>query len=246
MIWAWKRSCTEDVLKVTRVIISKSGAPNESVSLFICSPYESCWLGKYRCSDELFGKFFISRGFGCELMTFYSIPAREINWIWSAGWETNQFYLAGYQISFVSCWETGPDNFFLAKLKNTWKCLNNIYFHQLGYNNTFFNKLVVRCPRKVHCLLWCGIMVSCQNRSHEEGGFFPHPFTVVKFFFYLGWCRNEAVWRANKPLPKLDLHLFLFLKEGRDFFSICSQKFDVLLNWLFEWHNQEGDKVLWS
>ena len=45
------------------------------------------------------------------------------------GWETNQFYLAGWEISYVSCWEKGTDNVFPATLKNTWKCLNNIYFH---------------------------------------------------------------------------------------------------------------------
>ena len=45
------------------------------------------------------------------------------------GWETNQFYLAGWEISCLSCWEKGTDTVFPATLNNTWKCLNNIYFH---------------------------------------------------------------------------------------------------------------------
>ena len=71
---------------------------------------------KYRCSDELAGKFIIGRGFAWELLTFSSISIR-------AGCrnseETNQFYLAGWEISCVSCWEKGTDNAFPATLKNT-------------------------------------------------------------------------------------------------------------------------------
>ena len=37
----------------------------------------------------------------------------------TAGWKTNQFYLAGREISCVSCWEKGTDNFFPAILNNT-------------------------------------------------------------------------------------------------------------------------------
>ena len=37
----------------------------------------------------------------------------------TTGWETNQFYLAGWEISCVSCWEKGTDNVFPATLKNT-------------------------------------------------------------------------------------------------------------------------------
>ena len=37
----------------------------------------------------------------------------------AAGWKTNQFNLAGWEISCVSCWEKGTDNFFPAILNNT-------------------------------------------------------------------------------------------------------------------------------
>ena len=50
-----------------------SNRPNESVPHFICSPEESCCWQKYRCNDELAGKFIIDRGFAWELLTFSSI-----------------------------------------------------------------------------------------------------------------------------------------------------------------------------
>ena len=64
------------------------------------------------------------------------------------GKATNFIFLAG---KFLVCLAGKKEQiiFFPVILKNTWKCLNNIYFHYLGYNNTFFNKLVVGC----HCYI---------------------------------------------------------------------------------------------
>ena len=52
--------------------------------------------------------------------------ARMARWLaWLSGShigktrETNQFYLAGWEVSCVSCWEKGTDNVFPATLKNT-------------------------------------------------------------------------------------------------------------------------------
>ena len=62
-------------------------------------------------------------------LLFGRFGSRDLKTRGIPGWETNQFYLAGWEISCVSCWEKGTDNVFPAALKNTWKCLNNIYFH---------------------------------------------------------------------------------------------------------------------
>ena len=37
----------------------------------------------------------------------------------AAGWETNQFYLPGWEISCVSCWGKGTDNFFPSNIEKT-------------------------------------------------------------------------------------------------------------------------------
>ena len=54
-----------------------SGAPNESVPHIISVPQRNLagWQ-KYRCFDELAGKFIIDRGFAWELLTFSSISTR--------------------------------------------------------------------------------------------------------------------------------------------------------------------------
>ena len=56
---------------------------------------------KYRCADELAGKFIIDRGFGWELLTFSSILTR-------AGCRNSED-LSSWEISCVSCWEKGTD-----------------------------------------------------------------------------------------------------------------------------------------
>ena len=51
----------------------------------------------------------------CRKLSFFCLLAAHF----AAGWETNQFYLPGWEISCVCCWGKGTDNFFPAILKNT-------------------------------------------------------------------------------------------------------------------------------
>ena len=48
---------------------------NLFLTLSVSQRNPSGWQ-KYRCSDELAGKFIIDRGFACELLTFSSISTR--------------------------------------------------------------------------------------------------------------------------------------------------------------------------
>ena len=49
----------------------------------------------------------------CRKLSFFCLLAAHF----AAGWETNQFYLPGWEISCVSCWEKGTDIFFPSNIE---------------------------------------------------------------------------------------------------------------------------------
>ena len=64
----------------------------------------------------------------CRKLSFSCLVADHF----AAGWETNEFYLSGWEISCVSCWEKGTDNFFPSNIKTLENALITFIFIPWG------------------------------------------------------------------------------------------------------------------
>ena len=115
----------------------------------------------------------------------------------AAGWKTNQFYLAGREISCVSCWEKGTDNFFPAILNNT--CHALIVFIKHFSTNWWFGAPSYRLYRF--------------NQSAKAENFCPIHFTRLyrRIVGPLSKCL-----RRRRAIRLIDLWLLIYLSKKRN------------------------------